>query len=493
MDDEAILTGLDGEPDAFAVFYRRHVAALLEHFASRTHDRGLAADLCAETFATALDDAHRFDPARGLAVDWLYGIARRLLNEAGRRGAVKGRARRRLGLATLEPGDGFVEALEEELVEAARFRAWRRRNRLALPLVRLRALAVIAALTLVAVVGALAVGRGGSDRTASDRRATRQASFVVPLAPMLSTAACRGLDIRGESAAEAAAAIGVTDGVRRTGVRVVSPLGVSDDAHCVPGEGPGACLVVEDRSSYRCFGLADVRAGRALARTAEGLIVGVVPDDVDRVTLTARGRTAAAVVVENVYEARLGVPSGTPVRVALDRLWDDVCQREVAPGLLARVAILRREPEDRVPLPQAARRALDGGSEYRFDGVLLRGARRWGSDGGVEFWTVPVVARGSEWCAPANGVCVVAVPPDRPADAECIPRRRGNHEFWRVAPLLPANAAIFGVVADDVIAARIAVGTRTAQVDARENLIGGVLPFPYQDGMRVDLIRRTAP
>ena len=493
MDDEAILAGLDGEPDAFAVFYRRHVAALLQHFASRTHDRGLAADVCAETFATALEDAHRFDPARGLAIDWLYGIARRLLNEAGRRGAVEGRARRRLGLAALEPGDGFVAALEEELVEAARFRAWRRRNRLALPLVRLRALAVIAALTLVAVVGALAVGRGGSDRTASDRRATHQASFVVPLAPMRSTTACRGLDVRGESAEEAAAAIGVTDGVLRTGVRVVSPLGVSDDADCVPGEGPGACLVVEDRSSYRCFGLADVRAGRAVARTAEGLVVGVVPDDVDRVTLTARGRTAAAVVVDNVYEARLGVPSGTPVRVALDRLWDDECQREVAPGLLARVATLRREPDDRVPVPQAVRQALDGGSEYRFDGGLLRGARRWGSDAGVEFWTVPVVARGSEWCAPANGVCVVAVPPEAPADAECMQRRRRNPEFWRVAPLLPGNAAIFGVVADDVIGARVTVGMLTARVDARENLIGGVLPFPHEDGVRVDLIRRTAP
>jgi DNA-directed RNA polymerase specialized sigma24 family protein len=493
MDDEAILAGLDGEPDAFAVFYRRHVAALLEHFASGTHDRGLAADLCAEAFATALDDAHRFDPARGLAVDWLDGIARRLLNEAGRRGAVEDRARRRLGLAALEPGDGFVEALEEELVEAARFRAWRRRSRLALPLVGLRALAVIAALTLAAVVGVLALGRGGSDRTASDRSATQQASFVVQPAPMLSTAACRGPDVRGESAAQAAAAIGVTNGVPRTGVRVVSPLGVSDGANCVRGEGPGACLVVEDRSSYRCFGLANVRAGRALARTSEGLIVGVAPDDVDRVTLTARGRTAGAVVVDNVYAARLGVPSGTPVRVALDRLWDDACQREVAPGLLARVATLRREPDDRVPVPQAVRRALDGGSQYRFDGGLLRGARRWGSDHGVEFWTVPVVTRGSEWCAPANGICVVAVPPDPPADAECMPRRRRNLEFWRVAPLLPGNAAIFGVVADDVIGARVTAGTRTAQVDARENLIGDVLPFPYQDGVRVDLIRRTAP
>ena len=321
MDDEAILAGLDREPDAFAVFFRRHFAALLEHFASRTRDRRLAADLCAETFATALADADRFDPARGLAVDWLHGIGQRLLDEAGRRGAVRGRARRRLGLAALEPGEGFVEALEEELVEAARFRARRRRNRLALPLARVRALAVVAALTLVVAV--LALGRDAGDRAASDRSATQQASFVVALAPMLSTAACRGLDIRGESAAEAAAALAETAGVLRTGIRVVSPLGVSADAECAPGEGPGACLVVADLSSYRCFGLTDIRTGHALARTAEGLIVGIVPDDVDRVTLTARGRTAGALVVDNVYEARLDVPSGTPVRIALDLLWDD--------------------------------------------------------------------------------------------------------------------------------------------------------------------------
>lgn len=524
MDNEAILAGLDDEPDAFAVFYRRHVGALLEHFATRTQDRVLAADLCAETFAAALDDAHRFDPEHGLAVDWLYGIARRLLGEAGRRGVVECRARRRLGLAALAPGDGFVDALEEELVEAARFRASRRRNRLTLPRVRLRARAVFAALTLVAVVAALAVGRGGDDRTAFDGSATRQASVVVPLAPMLSTAVCRGLDVRGESAAEAAVGIGLLTSGRtsdhalpdelieglpvrtldasetrlagdrrlRTRLHVVASLGVSDDTSCGPDDGPGVCLVVEAGSSYRCFRLADVRAGRALARTPQGLIVGVVADGVGRVTLTAGGRSASVRVVDNVYEARLGVPSRTPVRVVLARRWAEVCERGVAPELLERVAALRREPDEHPQLPQAARQALDGGSEYRFDGVLMRGARFWGSAGGVEFWAVPVVARGSEWCAPANSVCVVAVPPDSPADAECMLRRRRNPESWRFAPLLPDNAAIYGVVADGVIGARVTVGTLTARVDARENVIGGVLPFPYEDGVRVDLIRRHA-
>ena len=112
MEDEAILAGLDSEPEAFAVFYHRHVAGLLGYFLRRTHDPELAADLCAETFAAALDGAHRFDPARGPAVAWLYGIARRLLAHAARRGAVEDRARRRLGMAPLDLTDAALERIE---------------------------------------------------------------------------------------------------------------------------------------------------------------------------------------------------------------------------------------------------------------------------------------------------------------------------------------------------------------------------------------------
>ncbi len=40
----------------------------------RTGDPEVAADFCAETFAAALDGVRRFDPERGPAVAWLYGI-----------------------------------------------------------------------------------------------------------------------------------------------------------------------------------------------------------------------------------------------------------------------------------------------------------------------------------------------------------------------------------------------------------------------------------
>jgi hypothetical protein len=47
--DDDLLAATRAEPEAFAVFYRRHVAALLAYFARRTRDAELAADLTAET------------------------------------------------------------------------------------------------------------------------------------------------------------------------------------------------------------------------------------------------------------------------------------------------------------------------------------------------------------------------------------------------------------------------------------------------------------
>jgi RNA polymerase sigma factor (sigma-70 family) len=109
MTDEELL---DGEPEAFAAFYRLHVRPLLGYFLRRTRDAELAADLTAETFAAALDGLHRFDPERGPAVAWLYGIARRQLTHALRRGVVEDRARRRLGMAPLALTDEALERIE---------------------------------------------------------------------------------------------------------------------------------------------------------------------------------------------------------------------------------------------------------------------------------------------------------------------------------------------------------------------------------------------
>src|SRR5688500_8123335 len=107
--DDDLLAATRSEPEAFAVFYRRHVGPLMAYFARRTRDAELAADLTAETFAAALAGAHRHRPERGAAAAWLYGIARRQLSHATQKGAVEDRARRRLGMGPITLSDEGLE------------------------------------------------------------------------------------------------------------------------------------------------------------------------------------------------------------------------------------------------------------------------------------------------------------------------------------------------------------------------------------------------
>ena len=111
MDDEELLAA--GDADAFALFYRRHAAALLAFLVRRAGGQvELAADVCAETFAAALIGVDRFDPALGPASGWLYGIARHKLADAQRRGVAEARARERLGIPRLHLTDEALERIE---------------------------------------------------------------------------------------------------------------------------------------------------------------------------------------------------------------------------------------------------------------------------------------------------------------------------------------------------------------------------------------------
>ncbi len=112
--DEALLLAARAEPEAFAVFYRRHVRALAAYFWRRSRDAEATADLTAETFAAALDGCLRFDPDRGPAIGWLYGIANRQLSRLARRGAVETRYRRKLGMARLALDDEALERIESD-------------------------------------------------------------------------------------------------------------------------------------------------------------------------------------------------------------------------------------------------------------------------------------------------------------------------------------------------------------------------------------------
>ena len=111
-DDELILLA-GTRAEAFGAFYRRHAEALLRFFARRTFDPDAAAELTAETFASAFVGRRRFAPRGGGAEAWLYGIARHHLARFFRKGAVEARARQRLGLPEQELSDVDYDRIEE--------------------------------------------------------------------------------------------------------------------------------------------------------------------------------------------------------------------------------------------------------------------------------------------------------------------------------------------------------------------------------------------
>jgi RNA polymerase sigma-70 factor (ECF subfamily) len=117
--DAELLAASAEEPEAFGLFYRRHVEALLRYLQARTGRPELAADVCAETFARALERADQFDPARGPGRAWLFTIAGSVLIDGMRRGQVEARARRRLGMPPRELTDADIERIEE-LADAGR-------------------------------------------------------------------------------------------------------------------------------------------------------------------------------------------------------------------------------------------------------------------------------------------------------------------------------------------------------------------------------------
>lgn len=110
--DEQLLAATPREPEAFGVFYRRHVDAVLAYLVRRTSRADVAADLCAETFAVVLERLDRFDPARGGARGWVFAVAGNLLVDGVRAGQVEDRVRRRLGLSAIDLTDADLERID---------------------------------------------------------------------------------------------------------------------------------------------------------------------------------------------------------------------------------------------------------------------------------------------------------------------------------------------------------------------------------------------
>ena len=115
--DEDLLAS--GDTEAFGLFYDRHARTVLGYFARRTRDPQAAADLTAETFASAIAAQHRYRPTGAPALAWLFKIAARRLADYERRGAVERRMRRALAMRTprLAPEDAAtIGVLADDVV-----------------------------------------------------------------------------------------------------------------------------------------------------------------------------------------------------------------------------------------------------------------------------------------------------------------------------------------------------------------------------------------
>jgi RNA polymerase sigma factor (sigma-70 family) len=113
LDDAELLAATASRPEAFAVFYRRHVGTVLAYCRRRTPGTEVAFDLCAEVFAAALEGAGRYRRAHDTAAPWLYGIARNKLADSARRGRIEDAGRRRLAMQPIEIDDEGIALLEE--------------------------------------------------------------------------------------------------------------------------------------------------------------------------------------------------------------------------------------------------------------------------------------------------------------------------------------------------------------------------------------------
>ena len=110
--DDELLAATGRDARAFGEFYRRYETPILAYFRRATGRADLAADLTAETFARALESAAAFDPSRGVAGGWLYGIARHVLARSLERGRVEHDARERLDMPDLLIGDEITERID---------------------------------------------------------------------------------------------------------------------------------------------------------------------------------------------------------------------------------------------------------------------------------------------------------------------------------------------------------------------------------------------
>ena len=112
VDDRTLIRASRRDAQPFGVFYARHERRLLVYLVRRTPSAELAADLCAEVFAVALEACRAGAARPETPVAWLFGIANHKLADSIRRRQVDDRARRRLQMRSIELSRGQLSAIE---------------------------------------------------------------------------------------------------------------------------------------------------------------------------------------------------------------------------------------------------------------------------------------------------------------------------------------------------------------------------------------------
>lgn len=104
-------------PEEFGQWYDANAESILGYFYRRTASPDIAADLTAETFATALGSLDRYEHSKGTPRQWLYGIARHQMSRYLRRRRIDTRARERLGMRPVVDLDTESRERIEDLVD----------------------------------------------------------------------------------------------------------------------------------------------------------------------------------------------------------------------------------------------------------------------------------------------------------------------------------------------------------------------------------------
>jgi RNA polymerase sigma-70 factor, ECF subfamily len=110
--DEDLLVAVAAGPGALPEFYRRHVAKVIGMGVRRFGNPEDVADFVATVFLEVLGSAGRFDPRRGGAVSWLYGLADNVAAGMCRQQARLAEAERRLAGRMLLDADDYARVEE---------------------------------------------------------------------------------------------------------------------------------------------------------------------------------------------------------------------------------------------------------------------------------------------------------------------------------------------------------------------------------------------